>query len=139
MMKFKIIFVFVALLMATACSQQVIDEQHKTYLLNKGWEVKKQVDHETYTLHIPDEMLTNYEASGIFFLRDYLGKEVTRYSYELKEKDAEGEHLYVYLFEVDGDIIGGYGVLPSWAPGLFNLDDKERLLNKNLSFLFMKG
>ncbi|MFZ0577319.1 MAG: hypothetical protein WAM41_07380 [Psychrobacillus psychrotolerans] len=36
------------------------------------------------------------------------------------------------VFEAEGEIIGDYGVLPSWDPGIFNLDDKERLINEEM-------
>ena len=75
-------------------------------------------------------MLSNYEASGITFLNEYLGEEITQHSYELKEEDVEGERLKAVILEVKEEIIGGYGILPSWSPGTFNLDDKERLINE---------
>lgn len=77
-------------------------------------------------------MLSNYEASGITFLEEYIGVEVTEYFYELKEKDVEGKPLEVVLLEVDRDVIGGYGILHSWDPGIFNLDDKERLRSEQM-------
>lgn len=129
-MKARIFILFIGVLFTVACSQEAPNEQHKVYLSNKGWEIKESTEVETYILDIPDEMLRNYEASGITFLSEYLGEEVTEYSYELKEKDIEGKHLKAFLLELDGKIIGSYGVLPSWDPGLFTLDDKERLINE---------
>ncbi|MCR2820055.1 DUF4830 domain-containing protein [Lederbergia panacisoli] len=78
----------------------------------------------------PNEVLSGFEANGITFLNDYIGKEVTQYTYELKEKDIEGKRLKAILYEEKEKIIGGYGVLPSWTPGLFNLDDKQSLINE---------
>ena len=132
MKKIRMFLTVVGVLFIVACGQEILNEQHKEYLANKGWEIKESNDIETYTLDIPDEMLRNYEASEITFLSEYLGEAVTQYSYELKEKDIEGERLKVVILEVDGEIIGGYGVLPSWTPGLFNLDDKERLINEQM-------
>ncbi|TQR10219.1 hypothetical protein FG382_17790 [Psychrobacillus lasiicapitis] len=99
---------------------------------NKGWEIKNLLEVETYILNIPDEMLRNYEASGITFLSEHLGEEVTHHSYDLREENAEGKSLKAVVFEVEGEVIGGYGVLPNWDPGIFNLDDKERLINEQM-------
>lgn len=129
----RTIFATIAgVLLLVACSQETINEQHKAYLSNKGWEITQSTEVETYSLDIPEEMLVNYEASGIIFLREHVGETVTTYSYELKEKDIEGERLKASIYEVDGVIIGGYGALPNWTPGLFNLDEKERLMDERL-------
>ncbi|QUG41440.1 DUF4830 domain-containing protein [Psychrobacillus sp. INOP01] len=123
----KAFAMFVMLLLIPGCGQESLNKQHELYLSNKGWEIKELLEVDTYQLEIPDEMLSNFEASGITFLGQYIGVEVTEYFYKLKEKEVEGKPLEVILFEVDGDIIGGYGILPNWEPGTFNLDDKERL------------
>lgn len=132
MNKIRLFIIVVALLVVAACSQQTINEQHKQYVLNKGWEIAASSEVKMYTLDFPDEMLRNYEASRITFLREHVGKEVTQYSYELKEKDREGKRLKAVILEVEGEVIGGYGIIPSWAPGLFNLEDKERLINEQI-------
>ena len=132
MKKLRMFLTVVGVLFIVACGQETLNERHKEYLSNKGWEIKESNEIETYTLDIPDEMLRNYEASEITFLSEHLGETVTQYSYELKEKDIEGERLKAVILEVDGEIIGGHGVLPSWDPGLFNLDDKERLINEQM-------
>jgi hypothetical protein len=124
--------VLVGILLVTACGQESFNEQHEAYLSNKGWEIKESIEIETYILDIPDEILSNYEASGITFLSEYLGEEVTQHSYELNEEDLEGKHLKAVIFEAEGKIIGDYGVLPSWDPGIFNLDDKERLIKEQM-------
>ncbi|MEK3977744.1 DUF4830 domain-containing protein [Psychrobacillus sp. FSL K6-2836] len=131
-MKMKVYAMLVGLMLNSGCSQESLDEQHELYLSNKGWEIKELLEVETYQLEIPDEMLSNYEASGITFLEEYIGGEVTEYFYELREKDVEGKPLEAILFEEHGDIIGGYGILPSWEPGRFNLDDKERLRKEHM-------
>lgn len=131
-MKIRMFFILVGILFVSACGQEPLDEQHKVYLSNKGWEIKESTEVETYILDISSEMLSNYEASGITFLSAYLGEEVTQHSYRLKEEDIEGEGLTAVVLEVEGEVIGSYGVLPSWIPGLFNLDDKERLINEQM-------
>jgi hypothetical protein len=131
-MKMRMFLVLVGILFVSACGQESLNEQHEAYLSNKGWEIKESIEIETYILDIPDEMLSNYEASGITFLSEYLGEEVTQHSYELNEEDVEGKRLKAVIFEAEGKIIGDYGVLPSWDPGIFNLDDKERLINEQM-------
>ncbi|WP_169891106.1 DUF4830 domain-containing protein [Litchfieldia alkalitelluris] len=131
-MKGRIIVMLVIGLFISGCGSVRLNEEHDQYLSDKGWEIKELTEERTYLLDIPDELLSNYEASGITFLNEYLGKEVTTYSYELKDKDIEGERLKAFVYEVEGEIIGGYGVLPSWTPGRFNLDDKERLVNEEM-------
>ena len=122
----------VGILFIPACGQESLNERHEVYLSEKGWEIKDSIEVETYILDIPDELLSNYEASGITFLSEYLGEEVIRHTYVLKEKDDNGERLQAVIFEVDKEIIGGYGVLRTWVPGVFNLDDKERLIKEQM-------
>jgi hypothetical protein len=131
----KMFVILVGLLLASGCGQENLNEEHVQYLSNKGWEIKEYLEVDTFILDIPNEILNNYEASGITFLGDYLGEEVTEYTYELKEKDAEGKRLKAVVFEAEEEeeeIIGGYGVLPSWTPGRFSLDDKERLIKEQM-------
>ena len=124
----KALAMLVMLLMISGCEIESLNKQHELYLSNKGWEIKELLEVDTYQLEIVDEVLSNYEASGITFLEEYIGLEVTEYFYGLREKDVKGKPLEAVLYEVDGDIIGGYGILPSWEPGTFNLDDKVRLI-----------
>ena len=128
----KALRMLVMLLLISGSELENLNEQHELYLTNKGWEMKELLEVDTYQLDIPDEMLSNYEASGITFLKEYIGIEVTEYFYELREKDVKGKPLEAVLFEVEGDIIGGYGILPSWDPGKFSLDDKERLRSEQM-------
>nr|WP_144924135.1 DUF4830 domain-containing protein [Paenibacillus bovis] len=134
-MKIRMILMLVStIILIIGCNSGPISEKHKVhreFLVDKGWEIKKSTDVETYTLDIPIEALSNYHASRITFLDDYIGEEVTVYTYELKQKDNEG-NLITYIYEVEDEIIGGYGKLPGWTPGGFNLDDKERLINEDI-------
>ncbi|MFJ7736464.1 DUF4830 domain-containing protein [Lysinibacillus sp. NPDC097287] len=130
-MKMRMFLVLVGVLLVTACGQENLNEQHDEYLSNKGWEIKESIEVETYILDIPNEMLSNFEGSGITFMREYLGEEITEHVYKLKEKDIEGDCLKAVVFEVEEEIIGGYGILPDWTPGTFNLDDKERLIKEH--------
>lgn len=132
-MKIRMLFmIIVGILFVLGCGQEIVNERHEIYLSEKGWEIKKSLEVETYILDIPDEILNNYEASGITFLRDYKDEEVIQHTYLLKEKDDNGERLQAVIFEVDKEIIGGYGVLRTWEPGIFNLDDQERLIKEQM-------
>lgn len=69
---------------------------------------------------------------GITFIRTYQGQDATQFVYNLKEKDTDGDSLKAVLYEVDGEVIGGYGVMSNWTPGLFDLADQERLTSENM-------
>ena len=121
------------LMLGAGCGQDEqhqMNEQHQRYLSDRGWDIKKLLGTSTVRLDMPDVRLRNFEASGITFFRDYLGKEVTHYTYEWVQKDIERERLTATIYEAEGKIIGGYGVLPGWTPGTFRLDDKERLIHE---------
>jgi len=98
--------IFVGLLFVSACGQESLDEQHAAYLAKKGWKIEESIEVETYIVEIPDEMLRNYEASGITFFSEYLGKEVTQHSYQLKEEDVEGKRLKAVVFERKVKLLG---------------------------------
>ena len=119
----KKLFLVVSILVLTACGEQ-FNEQHVKFLENAGWHVKEFVSEEIITVDLPEEMLANYEASGISFMRDFQGQEVTQFTYLLKEKNTDGDSLKAVLYEMDGEVIGGYGVLQNWDPGMFDLADK---------------
>lgn len=125
----KLLFLMMIVVL-TACSREDFDMQHMQYLSDKGWDIRQALENETRTLELAEEMLSNYDASGITFLRDYNGETVTEYVYELTDKDAEGTYLKAVIFEVDSEIVGGYGILPSWTPGVFNLDTKDSLIDE---------
>lgn len=132
-MKIRMLFMMiVGILFVLGCGQEIVNARHEIYLSEKGWEIKKSLEVETYILDIPDEILNNYEASGITFLSDYKDEEVIQHTYLLIERDDNGERLQAVIFEVDKEIIGGYGVLRTWEPGVFNLDDQERLIKEQM-------
>lgn len=105
--------------------------KHAQYLYQKGWEVASFEDYVAIELILSEEMLMSYEANGITFFRDVEGENVTQYVYYLKEKDHEGNPLEAVIYEKEGHIIGGVGLLSGWSPSVFNLDDKKRLLIEN--------
>jgi hypothetical protein len=40
--------------------------------------------------------------------------------------------MQVAVYEIDGEIIGGFGILGNWDPGLFSIRDKERLVRDGI-------
>lgn len=124
----RLCLLFFVLLLA-GCSAS-INESHTHYLTQYDWEPKKLLESSTSTLNEPEEMLENYRASGLTFYDSYAGEQAMNYVYALKEKDRDGNNLKVVLVEVDGEIIGGYGVLPNWTPGVFALTEKIRLVEE---------
>lgn len=131
-MKFKLIFFLLALLVLTGCNNSNINEAHKAYLTKYDWHVKKQVEIEDVEFDYAEEQLANYRVNNLTFFDDYAGQKVRRTIYELEEKDMEREHLKAVLYEIDGNVIGGHGIVPSWTPGVFHLNDKNRLLNEKM-------
>lgn len=125
-MRSKGIYFISLILLLVACSAQE-NEQHNKYLSEYGWHMKKLLAQETFVLKMPEELLVNYEANELFFFREYEGEEVTQFLYLLKERDTERERLKAVIYECNGEIIGGHGILPNWIPGIFRLEDKERL------------
>lgn len=130
-MKWRLLFLIAGILLVSGCALD-LKKEHEKYLSYKGWELKDLVEVESYILDIPAEMIRNYEASGVTFLNSYTGEVVSAYTYNLQEKDDNGERLKAVLFEVEEEIIGGYGILPSWTPGIFSLDEKDRLIEEQL-------
>ena len=130
--KSRILLILIGLIFITSCGRDDFNEQHERYLSKRGWVIKETLEVKTYTLEIPEELLDQYEASGITFMKDHLGEEVTEYYYELKEKDVEGNHLKAVVFGQENKIIGSFGLLPSWSPGRFILEEKERLVTKQM-------
>ncbi len=59
-------------------------------------------------------------------------KEVHITTYLLKEKQKTGKKIYADIYQVNEDIIGGYGHLEEWEPGVFSLKEKERLIKEGI-------
>lgn len=119
---------FLALLLA-GCSA-VVDVEHREYLEANEWNAKKLLESGEHLFNEPEELLENYRVNDLIFFDDYAGKEGMKFVYVLKQRDEEGEPVKAVLFTVDGKLIGGYGILPSWTPGVFSLEDKPRLLEE---------
>lgn len=115
------------LLLLAACSSQNIDKEHLAYIENLGWTIQSFGSTEQVTLALASETIASYKDATINFMEAYIGKEVTVTSYTLKEKDPENDHLIVYIYEYQGEIIGTVGKIPNATPGIFNPANKEEL------------
>ncbi len=109
------------------CASQNIDKEHLAYIENLGWTIQSFDSTEHVTLALASETIANYKAATINFMEEYIGKEVTITSYTLKEKDSENDHLTVFIYEYQGEIIGAIGKIPNATPGIFNPTNKTAL------------
>ncbi|WP_417897670.1 DUF4830 domain-containing protein [Bacillus haimaensis] len=117
-------------------------EEHKKYLDSYGWHIRAMENGEMINLndYLP-ETLQMYKEVGLD-LEEYKNKEVKVTRYLLKEKQRKGENasifdgnnMYISIFEVEGIIIGGHGHLEDWSPGIFSLEDKERLRSEGILY-----
>ncbi|MGD6831123.1 DUF4830 domain-containing protein [Sutcliffiella halmapala] len=117
-------------------------EEHKEYLDSFGWHIRAMENENIINLndYLP-ETLQMYKEAGLD-LEEYKNKEVKVTRYLLKEKQRKGENasifdgnnMYIFIYEVDGNIIGGHGHLEDWSPGIFSLEDKERLRSDGILY-----
>ncbi|MGM0837926.1 MAG: DUF4830 domain-containing protein [Bacillota bacterium] len=117
-------------------------EEHEKYLESYGWHIRAMENEKTINLkdYLP-ETLQMYKQAGLD-LEEYKNKEVMVTGYLLKEKQRKGENasifdgnnMYIFIYEVEGNIIGGHGHLEGWSPGIFSLDDKERLRSEGILY-----
>ena len=117
------------------CSQatKTISKIHKDYLSQYGWHIKSKCNTSTEIVNYYPEQIETFQSRGLN-LEPYNNKDIeaTITSYRLIEKQQNGDTLSVSIYEIDGEIVGGYGALENWTPGIFSLDDKERLLDEGI-------
>ncbi|WP_375140487.1 hypothetical protein [Cohnella herbarum] len=63
-------------------------------------------------------------------MKPYVNEEIYITTYLLNEKQKTGKKMYANIYQINENIIGGYGNLEGWVPGVFSLKDKERLINE---------
>lgn len=124
----RILSIFLIIVFVAGC-EAPINEAHQRLLTEYGWTVKQLKEEEQFILETPEELLANFEASGVDFLRNYQGQQVTQFHYELKEKDIDKKNIQVFVVEKKGEVIGGYIILQSWDPGVFKLSNKDKLVD----------
>ncbi|WLR51872.1 DUF4830 domain-containing protein [Bacillus tianshenii] len=127
---FAFLVCFVVVLVGCNAEKQ-FPEEHQAYLSTYGWEIAEQKSSETKKINLYPEAIDMIKRAGLD-LEPYKGKEATITTYRLKEKQATGDEMYAVLYEINDKLIGGYGSLENWAPGLFALDDKERLIDDDV-------
>ncbi|WP_226675633.1 DUF4830 domain-containing protein [Rossellomorea aquimaris] len=131
-MKVRLIgFWLVFVLAGCGGADQDIKDSHHTYLSSFGWTVDSKVEETTETLRHAPEQIENYRIAGMNF-SPYQGKDAVITTYLLKDKQENGDEMRVEVYEVEGEIIGGFGILEGWDPGLFSMDDRERLVRDGI-------
>ncbi|MFF2089295.1 hypothetical protein [Paenibacillus sp. NPDC058174] len=96
---------------------------HVEYLQSLGWHIEEKFNERKQETK---NFLPAVNA-GID-LKPY--KEIDITTYLLKEKQKKGKKIYASIYEYNGRIIGGNGQLEEWEPGVFPLNDKERLIDE---------
>ena len=110
---------------------ETITKSHQEYLLQYGWHIKSKCRTSTKVVHYYPEFIKTLQSGGLN-LEPYnkKGKEAIITTYTLKEKQQNGDKLSAIMYEIDGNLVGGYGALENWEPGIFSLDEKERLIEE---------
>ncbi len=124
----KLLIIIGLTLTLVGCSEKV-NEAHEAFLNDAGWTIESFGEEEAYIIEVPEDLMDKYHTAKIHFLDGYNGKDVETTQYILKESEKDGENLIIMIYEVEGEIIGGIGRLPSWTPGIFNALDKEKLID----------
>lgn len=123
----KLLILIGLTLTLVGCSEKV-NEAHEAFLNDAGWTIESFGEEEAYIIEVPEDLMENYHAANVHFLDGYNGKDVEITQYTVKESEKDGKNLIIMIYEVEGEIIGGIGRLPSWTPGIFNALDKEKLI-----------
>ncbi|TGB03563.1 DUF4830 domain-containing protein [Halobacillus salinus] len=105
---------------------------HLNYLKQHGWHIASKCRTSTEVIDYYPESIETLQSGGLN-LKPYnkKGTEAKITTYILKEEQQNGDNLTATIYEIKGEIIGGYGTLKNWSPGIFSLDDKGRLLEQD--------
>ncbi|HWO98735.1 MAG TPA: DUF4830 domain-containing protein [Bacillus sp. (in: firmicutes)] len=129
MKRLLLIGIFIFPLLLLGCSDE-ISKEHARYLESFGWHIKNKHTEETHVLHkLLPETLETYKNAGLD-LTSYKDKEVYITKYLLTERHKKDGKIYACVYEVNGEIIGGFALLEDYSPGVVSLSDKERLVKK---------
>ena len=117
------------------CTQatETISKSHEEYLLQYGWHIKSKCNTSTEIVNYYPERIVTLQSGGLN-LEPFNNKDIeaTITSYRLIEKEQSGNTISATIVEIDGELVGGYGSLENWTPGIFSLDDKEGLLDEGI-------
>lgn len=125
------IILFMSLFLLVGCNTTSIQKEHEEYLTSFGWHIKKLTKEETVTIDYLPEALESIKIAGLD-LESYKEQKATVTSYLLKEKQKSGDKMTAHIYEIGDKIIGGYGTLENWDPGLFALDDQDGLAERDV-------
>jgi hypothetical protein len=109
------------------CSKETTEQNNINpveYIESFGWQVEKKISKSKMETKSSDPSI-----ASIVDLKPYVDKEIYITTYLLKEKQKTGKKIYASIYQVNEDIIGGYGNLEGWLPGVFSLKDKKTLIN----------
>ena len=95
------------------------------YLESLGWHVEGKVSKAAL-----ETKNTAPSIASLVDLKPYADKEIYITTYLLREKHKTGKKLYACIYQVNENIIGGFGRIDTWEPGVFSLKDKERLADE---------
>ena len=110
------------------CSKETTEQNNVNpieYIESFGWHVEEKNSKSKMETKSLDPSI-----AGIVDLKPYVNKEIYITTYLLKEKQKTGKKIYASIYQVNEDIIGGYGNLEGWLPGVFSLKYKEGLINE---------
>ncbi|WP_345240481.1 DUF4830 domain-containing protein [Pontibacillus salipaludis] len=110
---------------------ETISQHHQDYLLQYGWHIQSKCTSRTKMIHYYPERIEMLQNAGLD-LEAYNKEEqvATITTYTLEEKQPNGDQLSATLYEINEELVGGYGVLENWDPGIFSLEDKDRLIEQ---------
>lgn len=110
------------------CSKETTEQNNVNpieYIESLGWHVEEKISNAKLETKNSDPSI-----AAVVDLKPYVNEEVYITTYLLKEKQKTEKKIYANIYQVNEDIIGGFGNLDGWLPGVFSLKDKERLINE---------
>lgn len=110
------------------CSKETTEQNNVNpieYIESFGWHVEEKISNTKLETKSSDPSI-----AAVVDLKPYVNEEVYITTYLLKEKQKTGKKIYANIYQANEDIIGGFGNLDGWLPGVFSLKDKERLINE---------
>ncbi|MCA0969271.1 DUF4830 domain-containing protein [Halobacillus litoralis] len=109
-----------------------VPASHEEYLDDFGWHIQKDCGSTLEVIEYFPERLQMLKHAGLDLEPyDDKGIEAVVTTYRLKEKRSDASRLSAVLYEIDGEIVGGYGTMENWTPGLFALDEEERITTED--------
>lgn len=118
-------------------TNETISKIHQEYLLQYGWHIKSKKNTCIKVVNYSPERISTLQGYGLK-LDPYnnKGKEAKITTYSLKGNQQNGDTLSATIYEIDGILVGGYGGLENWTPGIFSLNEKERLIEQEIISIY---